>query len=114
MDTMTAPTTEITTIDHFNYATGHNYAGANITSLEDWRQSNQWPHAAWLTFMQAKHLGLTIRKGEHGTRVFRGFGEDENGKSHPLGYATVFNISQTDAPDDMAAFDIRTNQLQEA
>ena len=73
----------------FNYATGHEYQGKNAVELQDWRESNHWLLNAWVTFIQAKQLGLNIRKGEHGTKVFKGFDKDDEGKSHPLGFAVA-------------------------
>ena len=49
-----------------NFYTGKPYRGINVLLL--W--SSDYSSPFWLTFKQAQELKGTVRKGEHGTRVF--------------------------------------------
>lgn len=81
------------------------YQGKNQEELLKAKMENNFKSNEWLTFLQAKNLGLRIKKGEHSTAsVFRGFGKfnkkDINGKTTeetgPLGFSKVFNLNQTE------------------
>lgn len=93
-----------------NLLTGQEYTGSNIFLLMAACYDNPW----WVTFNQAKELGGTVRKGEHGSTIVRwlikevepkGKGEatpDAAGKTpntrklyFPKVY-TVFNVRQCD------------------
>jgi len=50
-----------------NLLTGQEYSGTNIWLLMATCFDNPW----WVTFNQAKELGGTVRKGEHGSWIFR-------------------------------------------
>jgi antirestriction protein ArdC len=53
-----------------NGNTGRSYTGwANIVSLFFSAEVNAYSSPRWLTFKQAKELGLCVRKGERGTHV---------------------------------------------
>lgn len=88
----------------YNYITGNRYQGRNQVELRIAKDKNGYKSNAWLTFLQAKEKGLKIKKGSKAVAIFKGFEkfEDKNkdGKisvvSRPLGFASVFNLSQTD------------------
>ena len=50
-----------------NLLTGQEYTGTNIWLLMATCFDNPW----WITFNQARELGGTVRKGEHGSTIFR-------------------------------------------
>ena len=88
-----------------NYLTGHVYEGVdNLRVLLTAIKKNGYNSNEWITFLQAKGLGLKIKKGSRGVKIFRGFAsvEEKNkegkikAKSVPLGWHTVFNIEQTE------------------
>jgi antirestriction protein ArdC len=93
-----------------NLVSKRRYHGINFLLLTD----NEYESPYYVTFHQAKQLGGSIKKGEHGTPiVFWKLIEtleksEENGEEKPkvipyLQYSTVFNLSQTegiDAPKD--------------
>ena len=86
------------------------YHGINLLLLT----LNEFESPYYVTFHQAKQLGGSIKKGEHGTPVVfwklletidkQADNEDEKTKVIPyLRYSTVFNLSQTEgieAPKD--------------
>lgn len=76
------------------------YQGKNQVELELSKEKNNYKSNEWLTFLQAKQLGLKIKKGEHtSASVFKGFSrviEDDEERSIPLGFARLFNLSQTE------------------
>ena len=53
-----------------NLATDRRYNGANVLQLWLAQTALGYPTADWCTFQQAKALGASIRKGEHGTPVW--------------------------------------------
>jgi antirestriction protein ArdC len=59
----------ISTMPH-NFSTGRNYHGLNIMQLWGQEMSFGYPSAAWCTFVQARELGGSVRKGEKGTPVW--------------------------------------------
>jgi len=88
-----------------NATTKTAYQGKNQDELLNSKEFNNFKSNEWLTFLQAKQLGLRIKKGEKSTAsVFKGFGniveKDKNGKleekSAPLGFAHLFNLEQTE------------------
>ena len=86
------------------------YHGINFLLLTD----NEYESPYYVTFHQAKQLGGSIKKGEHGTpvvfwKLLESLEKSEvNGEEKPkvipyLKYSTVFNLTQTegiDAPKD--------------
>lgn len=81
------------------------YQGKNEVALEQSKLKNDFKSNEWLTYLQAKQLGLKVKKGEHSTAsVFKGFQNFEekqkDGKTKeytaPLGFARVFNLDQTE------------------
>lgn len=56
----------------------------------------------WMTFKQAKDKGGSVKKGEKGTRIiyFNLFEKDDGTKIPVLKNYTVFNIEQTDLPNE--------------
>jgi len=76
------------------------YQGKNQVELELSKEKNNYKSNEWLTFLQAKQLGLKIKKGEHtSASVFKGFSrviEDDEERSIPLGFAKLFNLDQTE------------------
>lgn len=100
----------------FNASSGQTYKGINQLLL------GMQPHAdpRWLTYKQAQHMGLQVRRGERGVRVIKlvevertrakqaagGEGEvlsEENGKALVLKAYTVFNASQVEGMAPMPA-----------
>lgn len=88
-----------------NFLTKLAYQGKNEVSLEQSQLKNGFKSNQWLTFLQAKQLGLKVKKGEHSTAsVFKGFQnfkeKQKDGKTKeytaPLGFARVFNLDQTE------------------
>lgn len=88
-----------------NASTKLAYQGKNQEELLNAKAGNNFKSNEWLTFLQAKNLGLRVKKGEHSTAsVFRGFGKVEektkDGKNKentiPLGHSRVFNLDQTE------------------
>ena len=91
--------------DQVNPVSGTVYQGGNLVKLRSLADEKNYKSNQWITFLQAKQMGRFIKKGEHGTSVFRGFADEEKisdktGKSikesYPLGSATVFNMDQLD------------------
>lgn len=100
----------------FNASSGQTYKGINQLLL------GMQPHAdpRWLTYKQAQHMGLQVRRGERGVRVIKlvevertrakqaagGEGEvlsEENGKALVLKSYTVFNAAQIEGMAPMPA-----------
>ncbi|MDD4110916.1 MAG: ArdC family protein [Clostridia bacterium] len=88
-----------------NASTKEAYQGKNQEELLNAKAGNNFKSNEWLTFLQAKNLGLRVKKGEHSTAsVFKGFGsyskKTKDGKvveeSAPLGFARLFNLDQTE------------------
>lgn len=88
----------------FNKVSGLAYQGNNWVDLLNSKSANNFSSNEWVTFLQAKGLGLKVKKGSRGVRVFKGFRsvdvKNKDGKlkseSKPLGYAVVFNLEQTE------------------
>lgn len=92
-----------------NAVTERPYSGVNV--LLFWMSADQgYARPRYLTFKQAQAIGGSVRKGEHGTRVYffkqltvadRASGED---KTIPmLREYTVFNVAQCDGlPNEIA------------
>lgn len=80
-----------------NLVSGKPYRGVNALLLSTLGRSSPW----WLTFRQARQLGGTVRKGEHGVRVIfwkprRPTDEEEDQLPPVLRTYTVFNLEQCD------------------
>ena len=89
------------TTDPINAMTGQPYTGNNITALLGAQHAAGYASAMWLTFRQARMLGGTVNKGEHGTRIVRVVShtakdEDDAPRSRrrTLKHYTVFNVAQ--------------------
>lgn len=88
----------------YNKKTGKAYEGRNQAELLTAKENNNYQSDEWLTFLQARELGLKIKKGSKSIGICKGFGtfteKDENGKiksvSRPLGFARVFNMDCTE------------------
>lgn len=97
----------------YNLATNKDYAGKNKERLIEFCKENKFKYTIFLSFKQAQSLGLKIKKGSKGCRIFAGFTaekpmQDENGNivmenadtpktiSEHKGFAMqpVFNIEQ--------------------
>jgi len=91
-------------MQQYNKITRKEYQGRNQAELTAIKNANNYKSNEWVTFLQAKELGLTIIKGSKGVHVFKGYGtsSDENAKgkvitiNRPLGWACVFNLDQTE------------------
>lgn len=97
-----------------NAVTGRPYSGCNVLLL--WIARDQgWRTPRFLTFKQAAEAGGSVRKGEHGTKVYfvkrlavrdesAGEGEDETRLIPMMREYTVFNVDQCDGlPDRVIA-----------
>jgi antirestriction protein ArdC len=86
-----------------NAATNRPYSGCNVVLLWMTAQRHGWAEPRYLTFKQAQELGGTVRKGEHGSKVYfvkrlevkarEGEGEDTRIVPMMREY-TVFNVAQ--------------------
>lgn len=113
----------------FNASSGQTYKGINQLILG--MQSHADPR--WLTYKQAEHMGLQVRRGEHGARVVKlveverkrakqaagSEGEvlsEENGKALVLKAYTVFNAAQIEgmAPMPQRECDVQPAEAVEA
>lgn len=85
---------------HINYLTKNAYQGKNQDELSAVARANGFTSNAWVTFLQARELGLKIKKGSKASHVFRGFREVVNKQNKretvPMGWANVFNLDQTE------------------
>ena len=88
-----------------NYITKNIYQGGNVAILEEFTQENNFKSEYFLTFLQAKSRGLTIKKGSHGVTISKPIVKfeikDEEGKptgkiKASMGGARVFNLDQTE------------------
>src|SRR3954467_6014123 len=83
-----------------NAATGRPYSGCNVILL--WLSQGRFASPRFMTFNQAKSLGASVKKGEHGFTVYfvkpmvsKKTDENEGGKSFTMLRAyTVFNVDQ--------------------
>ncbi len=88
----------------YNKITGKVYEGRNQAELLTAKEKNGYQSNEWLTFLQARELGLKIKKGSKAVGIFKGFTKtetkDKDGKikvgSAPLGFAKVFNMDCTE------------------
>jgi len=88
----------------FNKISGEVYQGQNQGQLQGVKEKNNYKSDEWLTFLQARGLGLKIKKGSKGVAIFKGYGTFERKNAEgkiktetaPLGWATVFNLDQTE------------------
>jgi len=88
----------------YNHFSSTVYQGKNQAELMSAKEKNNYKNDGWVTFLQAKQLGLKIKKGSHGEHVFNGYRETEvvnnKGKKdvekRPMGWSTVFNLDQTE------------------
>ena len=53
-----------------NFSTGRSYHGVNVLQLWLTQTARGYATAEWCTFVQARALGASVRKGEHGTPVW--------------------------------------------
>ena len=96
-----------------NLASSRPYRGINVLLLNMQQMAHGYPLNRWITFQQAKALGGSVRKGEHGTGIvfFKMLERDEAAndpgtrKVIPLLRSfTVFNADQVDGlPEALTA-----------
>lgn len=87
-----------------NGLTGNVYEGRNQSDLRIIKATQEYKSDEWVTFLQAKELGLKVKKGSKAVTIFKGFakGTEVNAKgkliekSYPIGFARVFNLDQTE------------------
>ena len=86
-----------------NAATGRPYSGCNVVLLWMAMQRNGYASPRFLTFKQGMELGGSVRKGEHGTKVYfvkklivkDRDGEEDDTRTIPMMREyTVFNVAQ--------------------
>ena len=63
---------------HFNASSGQCYRGVNQYLLAMQSAMQPYTDARWLTYKQAEHMGLQVRKGEKGTRIVKMVEVDRN------------------------------------
>lgn len=93
-----------------NGVTQHEYGGSNFDALVEAAEENGYESEEWFTFQQAKELGASVRKGEHGVSIRYGGKwkpkEEEEGEKNRTRsfkkYYTVFNREQIDWPEEEA------------
>ena len=81
----------------YNKITGKVYEGRNQAELLTAKEKNGYQSNEWLTFLQARELGLKIKKGSKAVGIFKGFTKtetkDKDGKikvgSAPLGLQSI-------------------------
>jgi antirestriction protein ArdC len=89
-----------------NAVTNRPYSGANVVLLWMATDANGWTIPRFVTFKQALELGGSVRKGEHGTKVYfvkrlrvrdrKDNGEVEEREVPLLREYTVFSVAQCD------------------
>lgn len=84
--------------DPINYITRAAYAGGNQLILSEVATEKGYKQNVWLTFLQAKSAGLSVKQGEKGVKITR-YGkiaeiDEETGKKSFFRHYTVFNIEQ--------------------
>lgn len=89
-----------------NYASKTNYRGINIWMLSATAMFKGYQHNQWLTFNQAKKLGVSVKKGEKASFVVfakkveksgqDNVPEDERESFFLYQYYNVFNVAQCD------------------
>lgn len=87
----------------FNYITRNPYSGENVTMLLESMEENGFASEYFLTFLQAKKCGRTVKKGSTGTQIMKVVTKEildrETGEKKkikvPKRY-TVFNLEQTE------------------
>ena len=77
-----------------NYLTGQQYKGNNEALLA----GQGFTSTEWLTFLQAKECGGSVRKGSTGVRILKVI-EDDNGKVSGARTYVVFNSEQCENLD---------------
>jgi antirestriction protein ArdC len=82
---------------NINHITKQPYKGKNQTKLEEARAERGYNRTEWITFVQARQIGMTVKKGEHGVKIFTMSSGDEENRGRPVGLKTVFNVEQTEA-----------------
>ena len=89
----------------FNVTSKLAYQGNNQVTLLTVSEKKLYQSHLWGTFVQWRMLGFQIKKGEHGTHIFKGFQsfdekDPKTGRittvSRPAGWANVFNQDQTE------------------
>lgn len=61
----------------YNLATNKDYSGRNRTRLEQFCRENNFKYTIFLSFKQAQSLGLRVKRGSHGCKIFAGGVKDE-------------------------------------
>ena len=86
-----------------NAKTLKEYQGHNQLVLNQLQKNNKFGSNEWLTFLQAKEMGLKIKKGSRGARILK-FIEDEDvtkKRSMAVRNYVVFNLDQTQYDVDL-------------
>ena len=66
-------TKEENMLGQYNYLTQKIYQGKNQAELTNAKEKGGYISDAWVTFLQARELGLRIKKGSHGEHIFNGY-----------------------------------------
>lgn len=78
-----------------NHISKARYQGQNNDTLNHIQAKNGYQSNEWVTYLQAKTIGLFVKSGEKGTKIFKLI-EDENSKGrYAIRTYVVFNIDQT-------------------
>ena len=92
---------DFSTFDNINGKTKTGYAGFNILRLACSREQNNFQSKEWLTFKQAKEMGLSVKKGSKATQIVRWIEpkkkteEDEDAQNNRL-FPVVFHLFNVD------------------
>lgn len=104
---------------HYNIVTGKGYEGQNQAELVVKANKEGFTSKKWGTFLQWKDQNRKIKKGQHGTSVFKGYGAfdgknkkgDRVTESRPLGFAKIFNEDQLEELKNKENIKIRLEYL---
>jgi len=98
-----------------NYITRNTYSGGNHTTLTEAAEERGYTSNMWLTFLQAKGAGMSVKKGERGVKILK-YGtvaetDEETAKKTFFKSYTVFNIDQCQVIlDDVPTPPVTTSQ----
>jgi len=77
-----------------NYLTGQEYKGQNALHLA----MAGFNSTEWLTYLQAKEMGGSVKKGSRGVKIIKVIDDKDNNKFGVRSY-TVFNVEQCENLD---------------
>lgn len=78
-----------------NHITQARYQGQNNDTLNHVQAKNGYQSNEWVTYLQAKSIGLLVKSGEKGTKIFKLIQDDTDKSKYAIRTYVVFNIDQT-------------------